>query len=192
MKQFRFLALVLALTTVSISACTAPVSGFDRSPRKEGLEGFVETNDDRLQYLDWGGSGPALILIHGLGDNPHKYDDLAPAFTDRFRVIAYARRGAGASDKKGPYDIGTLTEDLRGLMDALGIAKADIVGQSSGGDEITEMAIAHPDRVRRIVYLDGVYDYSDPEFRVVEKALPSWVFGRPASVMASLDAFRWY
>src|ERR1700730_16949736 len=64
----------------------------DTSPHKSG---FVTANGVRLNYLDWGGSGPALILVHGLGDNPHHFDDLALAFTDRFRVVAYARRGHG-------------------------------------------------------------------------------------------------
>jgi pimeloyl-ACP methyl ester carboxylesterase len=69
--------------------------------------------------------GLALILIHGCGDNPHIFDDFAHACTDRIRVIAYARRGHGESEAKGPCDRETLAEDLRGLPDRIAIANAD-------------------------------------------------------------------
>jgi pimeloyl-ACP methyl ester carboxylesterase len=161
-----------------------------RPVSRQSLEGFVQVNGVRLQYLDWGGRGPALILIHGLADNPHVFDDLAPAFTDRFHIIAYARRGSGSSDAQGPYDVSTLTEDLHRLMDALGIAKADLVGVSAGGDEITEMAGRYPERVDRIVYLDAAYDWADPDFKSAYEALPTYVFDRTADAMASLAAFR--
>ena len=92
--------------------------------------GFVCANGIRLHYLDWGGLGPVLILIHGGLDNAHIFDDLAPTFTDHFRVIAYDLRGHGHPDPKGPFDTTTRTEDLRGLMDSLGIAKAHLTGWS--------------------------------------------------------------
>lgn len=152
------------------------------------LEGFVAANGVRLQYLDWGGVGPTLILIHGLGDDPHVFEDLVPAFADRFRVIAYARRGSGSSDVSGPYDNTTLTEDLRGLMDALQIRQAHLVGHSAGGNEITAMAARYPHRVLRIVYLDSGYDFADPESAVAFKARP--VPQRPAAATRSFDAFR--
>jgi pimeloyl-ACP methyl ester carboxylesterase len=152
------------------------------------LEGFVQTNSVRLQYLDWGGSGAALILLHGLGDNPHAFDDFAPAFVAQFHVVALARRGSAGSEVKGPYDVGTLTEDLRGFMDALGIAHANLIGHSVSGNEITEMASRYPERVDRIVYFDAGYDWSDPEFRETFDAFPS-ILARPAASMKSLQAF---
>ena len=160
----------------------------DAAPHESG---FVTANGIRLHYLDWGGSGPALILIHGFGANPHHFDDLASAFTDRFQVIAYARRGHGRSDAKGPYDTATLTEDLRGLMDALDIAKAHLAGWSMGGNEITAMAGTHPERVNRIVYLEAAYDWADPAFMAALKSYPLDMT-TPASAMTSLDTYREY
>jgi hypothetical protein len=126
MKRTRLLFSLLLICFVNAAQAqtSAAKPWSDPSPHKVG---FVTVNRVRLNYLDWGGSGPALILIHGMGANPHWFDDLAPAFTDRFHVIAYARRGHGESESKSPYDTATLTEDLRGLMDALGIAKANLV-----------------------------------------------------------------
>jgi pimeloyl-ACP methyl ester carboxylesterase len=178
-----FLSLLLTLFVLpqcSLAATTAPI------------EGFVSANGKRLQYLDWGQNGPVLILIHGLGDNAHQFDDLAPAFTDRFHVIAYSRRGAGGSEAGGPYDVDTLTEDLRLLMDALGVKKANLVGMSAGGNEVTEMAAKYPDRVSRIIYLDAGYDWADPGFEAAYKAIPFTAFAIPADAMSSWDAYRTY
>ncbi len=183
------ISLLLLLTLLTLGACRKHAAWSDTAAHKSG---FVTANGIRLNYLDWGGSGPVLILIHGLADNPHIYDDLAPAFTDRFRVIAYARRGHGLSGAKEPYDMATLTEDLRGLMDALGITKAHLAGWSMGGDEITAMAGTHPDRVDRIVYLDAGYHWADPAFEAAKKAIPPNFLDPPAGAMASLDAWRTY
>jgi pimeloyl-ACP methyl ester carboxylesterase len=160
----------------------------DPSPHESG---FVTVNGVRLNYLDWGGSGEPLVLIHGAGANPHCYDDLAPAFTDSFRVVAYARRGHDQSDMKEPYDTATLTEDLHGFMDALGIVKAHLAGWSLGGNEITAMAAKHPKRVGSLVYLDAGYDWADPAFVEAFKYYPESMT-TPASALASLDAFREY
>lgn len=163
----------------------APCSG-----KSAHRSGFVTANGIRLHYLEWEGAGPALILIHGFQANPHFFEDLAPAFTDRFRVVAYARRGHGQSDATGPYDTATLTGDLRGLMDALGIAKAHLAGHSMGGNEITAMAGIHPERVDRIVYLDAAYDWADPLFVTAYNNVPPVYGNPPASASASVDAAR--
>jgi pimeloyl-ACP methyl ester carboxylesterase len=153
--------------------------------------GFVTANGIRLHYLDWGGLGPVLILIHGGLDNAHIFDDLAPAFSDHFRVIAYDLRGHGHSDAKGPFDTTTRTEDLRGLMDSLGIAKAHLAGWSLGGNDITAMAGIHPERVESIVYLEGAYDWAGPALADAFRSVPI-DFLAPASALRSLDAYRAY
>jgi pimeloyl-ACP methyl ester carboxylesterase len=153
---------------------------------------FVIANGVRLHYLDWGGSGPPLILIHGFGDNPHYFDDLAPTLADRFRVFAYARRGHGQSDPKGPFDTPTFTEDLRGFMDGVGISKAHLAGHSMGGNEITSMAATHPKRVARIVYLDAGYDWADPAFVSGSKARDPSYANPPEEAYRSIEAYKTY
>ena len=147
----------------------------------------------RLNYLDWGGRGPVVVMIHGLGDDPHVFDDLASRVRGRFRVVAYARRGHGASDAPpGPYDPAMLVDDLRQVMDQLRIRRASLVGWSMGGNEITSFAGRHPERVDRLVYFDSGYDWSTPAFfdRFTE------LFGETApsaSDTASLDSLRaWF
>jgi pimeloyl-ACP methyl ester carboxylesterase len=192
MQRLKFFSMMLMLMLTVLPFGSVAASAAQNAAASPPMEGFVAVNGVRLQYLDWGGTGPVVILIHGLADNPHVFDDLAPALIDRFHVIAYARRGSGSSDAIGPYDVDNLTEDLRGLMDALKITRADLVGHSAGGDEITEMAAKHPERVNRMVYLDSGYDWADPDFRVLQGAVPFTFVQRPAAAMSSLDAYRSY
>ncbi len=180
------------LTAVCSLLALLSLAGCRWSDSSRHQSRFITVNGVRLNYLDWGGTGPVLIFIHGLGDNPHIFDDLAPAFTDHFHVIAYARRGHGDSEATGPYDLGTLTADLCGLMDALGIAKADLIGWSMGGDEVTAMAGEHPGRVDRIIYLDAAYDWADPAFVAAFRALPPIYLSPPAVAFTSLEAYRAY
>lgn len=152
---------------------------------------FVKSNGVRIHCLDWGGRGPPLILIHGITDNPHAFDDLALRLKPWFRVIAYARRGHGLSDARGPYNAATLTEDLRGVMDRLGIRKAHLAGWSMGGLETTGMAAEYPSRVLGIVYLDAAYDFTDKANRRAKS--PPVRFRPPRSAFRSFEAYRrWF
>jgi pimeloyl-ACP methyl ester carboxylesterase len=121
-------------------------------------------NGARLNYLDWGGQGTGMVFIHGLGDSPHAFDQIAPVFRDRFHVIAYARRAHGRSQVVGPYNHGVLAEDLRLLLDSLQIRKAVLVGWSLGGNELAEFTAEHPERVAGLVFLE-CYDLSLPQTR---------------------------
>ena len=170
------------------STGSAQIAWSDSAAHKSG---FVTANGIRLHYLDWGGLGPVLILIHGGLDNAHIFDDLAPAFADHFRVIAYDLRGHGLSEAKEPFDAMTRAGDLRGLMDSLRIAKAHLAGWSLAGNDITAMAGTHPERVDRIVYLEGAYDWGSPAVADAFKSLPI-DFLAPASAMRSLDSYREY
>ena len=130
----------------------------DKSPHKEG---FAQANNIRLHYLDWGGKGEPMIFLTGMGASPHLFDDLAPKFTSRFRILGLTRRGLGKSDKPATgYDTATLTEDLRGFLDALKIKRATLVGWSLAGTEMTRFAEKYPQRVSRLIYLDSAYDYA--------------------------------
>jgi len=123
-------------------------------------DGFVTVNDVKLHYVDWGGTGPALLFLTGLGDSAHAFDSLAPAFTDRFHVLGLTRRGQAQSDKPASgYDPRSLAEDIRGFLDAMKIGRATLVGYSAAGSEQTRFAGTYPDRVEKLVYLDAADDY---------------------------------
>ena len=163
----------------------------DPSPH---LSEDVDLDGLHLNYLDWGGIGPALVMIHGLGGNPHIFDDLAPLLREHLHVLAYARRGHGDSDgpAKGPYDLKTLVADLGRLLDHLNIGRAHLLGLSTGGNEITRFAAEAPDRVGKLVYLDAAYDWSDPTF-LAEFGKMVAANSAEKSDLLSLDAYRaWF
>ena len=121
--------------------------------------GFVRVNGIRLHYLDWGGHGPTLLFLTGMGSSAYIYAGFAPLFTDRFRVLALTRRGHGDSDYPATgYDADTLVEDIRQFMDALHIEKAILAGHSIAGVELTHFAGTYPERVEKLVYLDALDD----------------------------------
>jgi pimeloyl-ACP methyl ester carboxylesterase len=111
----------------------------------------------RLEVLDFGGSGPALVFLAGQSNTGHSFDTFAPRFTDQFHVYALTRRGLGGSDAPlvPRYDALTLAADIRAVLDSLGIARANLVGHSYGGTEVSWVAAGYPDRVDRIIYLDS-------------------------------------
>lgn len=138
-----------------------------RLPRDDGWRdttkhraGYITVERNvRLHYLDFGGTGPALLLLPGIGNTAHAYDDFAPGLTDKFHVYALTRRGFGESShpEKG-YDMPRLVEDIRTAMDSLKLRQVDLVGHSFAGQEMTRFVREHPERVRRMVYLDGAFD----------------------------------
>lgn len=125
---------------------------------------LIQANGVRLKVVDWGGQGPALVFLHGLADNTHTFDDLAPRFIDRYHVYAFDRRGHGGSELKPPFDTETLVEDVRTLLDSLGIGAVSLVGHSMAGYELIRFATRYPDRTSGLVFLDAGYDYSDSTF----------------------------
>ncbi len=120
---------------------------------------FVDVNGIRLHYLDWGGSGPNLLFLTGMGSSAYIFNKFAPRFTDNFHVLALTRRGQGDSDyPETGYDADTLVEDIRQFMDALHIDKAILAGHSLAGVELTHFAATYPTRVEKLIYLDALDD----------------------------------
>ena len=110
--------------------------------------GFAEVNGARLWY-EVAGSGPAVVLLHGHLIDSGQWDEQLPAWSREFRVVRYDARGFGRSDlPEGPF---AYHADLRGLLDALGIARAALVGCSGGGMTAIDLALEDPARVSGLV-----------------------------------------
>lgn len=165
------LALALALPATAPAALPAqgapeapPAVVAARSPLVSDVpgiaRGFVTANGARLHYLDFGGRGEPVVLLAGLGNTAWIWSDFGARLArDGFRVVALTRRAHGESAAPASgYALDTLAADVLAFMDSLGLARAHLVGHSLAGAELTHLAARHPDRVRRLVYVDAAYD----------------------------------
>jgi pimeloyl-ACP methyl ester carboxylesterase len=122
---------------------------------------FVTRDGVRLHVLRWEGAGPALVLLPGLGQSAQVFRELAPALAGDFRVIAFTPRGHGYSATPASgYTLEGFADDVRAVMDAQGVERAVVVAHSLSGAVATRLAVRSPERVRGIVYLDGLHDYA--------------------------------
>lgn len=98
------------------------------------------------------GAGPPLLLIMGLGASLETWIAQREAFAKRHRVILFDNRGAGGSESPPPpWTVPDMAADAIGVLDALGIARAHVLGVSMGGMVAQEMAIQWPTRIDRLV-----------------------------------------
>ena len=122
----------------------------------------VRVGDAVLDYRDLGGPGRPLLLITGYAVTMDMWD---PVFVRQLagdhRVILMDNRGMGtAKAPDGPISIGQMAQDAIGLLEALGIAKADVLGWSMGGIIAQEMALARPDLVGALALCGTMSDSS--------------------------------
>lgn len=110
----------------------------------------------RLHYLEWPGTGPLLLLLHGLGGRCTGWSEVAGALQNHFHVVAPDYRGHGLSDKPdGPYDTEAYLADLEALLAQLQPRQFYVAGHSLGGLLALYLAARHPEQVKRIVVEDS-------------------------------------
>ena len=99
-----------------------------------------------------GGSGPVVVLIHGMAGSSATWEPILPELTRHCTVIAPDLLGHGESDKpRGDYSLGAHASSIRDLLLALGHQRATIVGQSFGGGVVMQFAYQYPERCERMV-----------------------------------------
>lgn len=98
------------------------------------------------------GEGEPLLLINGLADDITAWALQTEEFARHYRTIVFDNRGIGGTDKPaGRYTTAQLAADARGLLDALDIGRAHVLGVSMGGMIAQEFALAYPERVDRLI-----------------------------------------
>lgn len=117
---------------------------------------FAEHNGARIHYLDWGGKGEPVLLIHGMRGRAALWAGVARELSKEFRVVAMDVRGHGWSGRPadGAYDRLSLAEDAIAVLDALDLEQASVAGHSLGGWIGITLAAEFPQRVRRLVIED--------------------------------------
>lgn len=109
---------------------------------------YAEVNGTRLHYAAAGTDGSPVLLVHGFPETWWAFHRLVPLLAESHRVFAVDLRGFGDSGNgPGPYDSATAAEDLRLLVERLGVGPVHVTGQDIAGATVFRLAAAHPESV---------------------------------------------
>ena len=142
----------------------------------------------RLEVLDFGGSGPPLVLLAGLGNTAHRFDAFAPKLIDQFHVYAITRRGHGASSMPASgYTADRLADDVLKVLEVLKLNRPILAGHSVAGEELSSIGSRHPERVGGLVYLDAGYSYAIHDPSCTTPRIPPPSAESPKTVGAAIQ-----
>jgi pimeloyl-ACP methyl ester carboxylesterase len=178
-KKILLGILIFACSATTIGPLLVPVPELpDLVTEKELADPdskFIEINDVTVHYKEMGAGKTTFILLHGFGASTFSWREVMDDFARQGRVIAYDRPAFGLTErpmpetwKENPYGMKANVELLRGLMDALDVDKAILVGNSAGGGVAVAFALEYPARVEKLILVDpGVGGGYRPQF-------PAW------------------
>jgi pimeloyl-ACP methyl ester carboxylesterase len=154
---------------------------------KDADSQFIKINGLNVHYKQAGSGQTAIILLHGFGASTFSWREVMQPFSSLGTVIAYDRPAFGLTDRPmpgdwsgpSPYSLDAQARQLIALMDAKGVGRAILVGNSAGGTLAVYTALSYPQRVRALVLVDAAI-YSGG-------GLPQWL--KP---LLSTPQGRWY
>jgi 3-oxoadipate enol-lactonase len=112
---------------------------------------IVKVNDIEI-YYEIHGEGEPVVLIGGLNSDHTLYRGVLPRLAARYKVVVFDNRGVGRTGKPDiPYSIDMMADDTAGLLNALGIPQAYILGTSMGGRIAVALALRHPRQVKSLI-----------------------------------------
>jgi pimeloyl-ACP methyl ester carboxylesterase len=163
---------------------------------------FIEIDGQRLHYVDTGGTGPAIVMIHGLGGTLWNYTyALVDKLSGEFRVIAVDRPGSGYSARPddAPAKLSAQAGTLAKFVRALGLKQPLLVGHSLGGALSLAIALDHPDCAGALALIAPLTQAQDdvPEpfqglvvnLRVVRKII-AWTLAIPMSIRSAPELLK--
>jgi pimeloyl-ACP methyl ester carboxylesterase len=166
----KALPVVLLIACAGISAPSPAQQQSDPAVAQLG-DGFIsstaDVNGTTLHYVR-GGTGPAVILLHGFPQDWYEFHQIMPRLATRFTVIAPDLRGIGGSKPTpGGYDAANLAEDIRQLAQHLNLERVYLVGHDLGGIVAYAFARLYPEETRGVMILDvplpGIEPWEDVE-----------------------------
>src|ERR1700730_7141453 len=163
MTRAMLVAGLASLLSLGSFLCAQYISG-DRDTTPHSVR-FVAVDDNvKLQVLDWGGSGRAMILLPGGNKTAHDFDKFAPNLPGSYHVYGITRRGSGASSAPpttdANYSADRLGDDVLAVINDLRLDYPVLVGHSLGGQELSSVGSRHPEKVAGLIYLEAAYQYA--------------------------------
>ncbi len=148
----RFLTSILM--SAIIFCASSAFARIERFPANFKIQ-KISTNGATI-YVRVGGSGPAVVMLHGFGDTGDMWAPLAKALYKNHTIIVPDLRGMGLSSQpKGGYDKKTQATDIAMVMDKLNVQKADLVTHDIGNMVGYAPAAQYPDRITKWVVIDA-------------------------------------
>ena len=123
---------------------------------KPARDEYIVAGDLTFHYIQWGEQGQPLVCIHGITANASCFQAFADGLADDHRVFAYDLRGRGDSDKpESGYSVPIHAADLAEIIDELGLDRPVIIGHSLGAYIGLYFAAHHPEKLSKLVLVDG-------------------------------------
>ncbi|MEP7299364.1 MAG: alpha/beta hydrolase [Burkholderiales bacterium] len=183
----QFISVVGAWLTLLVVPAAVSAQAFDFPAAFTNRE--IATNGATL-HVRSGGTGPAVVLLHGYGETGDMWVPLAAELARDHTVIVPDLRGLGLSSKPaGGFDKKTQAADVSGVMDALGVKQADVVAHDIGNMVAFQVAAQFPERVRRLVLIDAPVPGVGPWEEILKNPL-LWHFRFGGTDMERLVAGR--
>ena len=135
-------------------------------------EGHADLPGVRIWYTDTGDSGEPVVFLHAATGSSRVWEYQLPAFTEAgYRVIAYDRRGYGRTVVNPGAQPGVGSDDLRALVDFLGIGRFHLLGTAAGGGTALDFALSFPQRLLSLVVANALGSVQDEEYQEMGRRL---------------------
>jgi pimeloyl-ACP methyl ester carboxylesterase len=145
--NFRSCRAILLTSTLAFASASCVVA----APSSRPAGKYADVNGIHM-YYETRGAGSVLVLLHGGGGSGEQFGHQVPAFEKRFRLILPDMCAQGrTNDRSASLSYHAMAEDVIALMNKLGVKRFDVMGWSDGGITGLDIAIHHPDRIRRLV-----------------------------------------
>jgi pimeloyl-ACP methyl ester carboxylesterase len=154
-SRYSFVTILLLLLFTAASECQINYGSNEQVGRDAAVNGIKV-------YYEVYGAGEPLLLLHGNGGSIQNFLYQIPELSKHFKVIAVDSRAQGKStdsDKEITYAL--MASDMSALIDTLKLGSVDVVGWSDGGDVGLELALAHPEQVKKLVTFGANYTHED-------------------------------
>lgn len=168
LTKIGLIVLAVLLALVIIGPLVVPVPALEGVVPVEQLADpdsrFIDIDGVTVHYKEMGQGETTLLLLHGFAASTYSWREVMAPLAEEYRVVAFDRPAFGLTERpmpgEFPNDVNPYTADAQadltvGLMDALGIGQAVLVGNSAGGTIATYTALRYPERVQRLALVDA-------------------------------------
>lgn len=181
--RFLLFLLVLALLVVVVGPLVAPLPPLlDTVPAAELADPdsrFIEVNGLQVHYKTAGSGNPVMVLLHGFASSTYTWHKVMADLAERGTVIAFDRPAFGLTKRPlpgswtgdSPYSNASAVKLTIGLMDALGVRDAILVGHSTGAAIAIQTALEYPARIKGLVLVDAAIS--------TDRRIPTWLVNTP-------------